>query len=306
MSRPPPTRETKPEPQARDQLHHYIHDFDPRDTVLPKRIEPGLVATVLHEELSKKRPETGPAQRIVALAVFYQTRSVVPDLLAHLHRTEQTQDDVLTSAALTCGVGYLGDRGQRDLGRGTFHHLLSLPLVENLMRVMVDVYEALTPDETSGILLGRLGELIDSFRAREDAGDQGAGTQRRILEGLANNTVRRLDLAVQIEQEILAREPDARMDALVDVYLGVDQRYGEHTRRWSVRTILRQAKELGDEAAVRAFRRALQRLGPRDEENELQRIRAILAIELFGGETTLEEREENAPRQTFFELTILE
>ena len=109
-----------------------------------------------------------------------------------------------------------------------------------------------------------------------------------------------------MKDEILAREPEARMDGLCDVYLGLDERYAEHTKRWSVRMIQREAAAHGEEAAVRAFRRALLRLGPRDDENDLERTRAILAIELFGGETTPEEREENGPRQRFFELTILD
>lgn len=306
MSRPPPPRETKPEPQARAELLHYIGGADRRYRTLPKRIAPSLVATVLHEKLAEGRPDAESAPRMVAIADFYQTRSVAPDFLTYLDRTEQTERDVFVSAALTRGVGYVGDRGERDLARGNFHHLLSLPLTESLMPSMVEVYEALTPDETSGILLGRLDEVIDALRAREQGGDLGAATQRRTLEDVRNNAVRRVDLATQMKQEILGRPLETRLDGLVDIYIGADQRYVEHTKRWAVRSLVRQAREHGDEAAVGAFRRALVRLGPRDDDNDLERIRSILAIEFFGGDTTPEERDENTPSQRFFELTLLD
>lgn len=278
-----------PEPLARAALHHFVYEFDPRVDTIPKRIDPLLVARFLHEELDKARPKPGPAERMVELADYCHTTSAVPDLLKRLDRTEQTEADFMSSAALTRGVGLLGDPAQRDLARGYFHHLLTLPFSANRIGAMIDVYEALAPEESTALLRARIEQVLGELRARDDD-EPAAGTARRELEDLLNVTLSRVEAALRMKAEVLATsDRDAQLDRLVDVYLGLDLRYYERVSRWAVRMIQRSARDVGKAPVIAAFRRALGRLGPRSEENGPKRSRAVHAIQLFHGELSPEE-----------------
>lgn len=298
----PPSGGFKPEASARAALHHYVHDFDPRLDSLPKRIDPALVERFLREQLAAmRRPPPGPATQMAALATFYDTRGIVPDMLDKLDRGERTDDDLLASTVLTGVVGALGEGEAWNAGRAYYHHLLSLPFAERHMSEVLGAYASYAPRETPGLTQGRMDTIIAALSAREQT-DPAAGPARREMENLRNVTMPRIEAGIAMETEILAiADPAARLDRIVGVYLGFDERYNESVGPWAARQLIQAGRAGRGAEIVAAIRRALPGLAGRPAA-EAWKARAVHAIDFFGGTLTPEEAKDVRPDYKRYDL----
>ncbi|XYH98339.1 hypothetical protein ACMHYB_00795 [Sorangium sp. So ce1128] len=299
---PPLSGGFKPEPIARAELHHFVHDFDPRTDSLPKRIDPLLVERFLREELAAGgRPPPDHAAQMAALANFYDVRGIVPDILKLLDRGERTDDELVASTVLTGVVGILGEGAAWDAGRGYYHYLLSLPFAERRMNDLLSAYACYAPKETPGITKGRMDELITSFSAREQM-DPAAGPARRAMENLRNVTMPRIEAGIALETEILAAaDLAARLDRIVGIYLGLDERYNEIIGPWAVRQLIRAGRTGQGAEIVAAIRRTLPSLVGKPAA-EVWKARALHAIDFFGGALTPEEARDVRPEYKRYDL----
>jgi len=290
----------KAEPIALAELHRFVSDFDPRLHSLPKRIDPALVERFLRDKLNKRGPRSDEASQLAALADFYETRGVVPSVLALLDRSERTDDAYVASLALTSVVGLLGDDAQWNAGRSYYHYLLSLPYAEARVAEVLSCYAAYAPKETIGVTLGRIDGMLASLAKRAQA-DADASVLLRAVETHRNVTVPRIEAAIAMEVEIMALAGAARLTRLVDIYLGFDERYNEIVGPWAVRMILREARTGGAEGPIAAFRAALPRIEGRAAA-DAWRARALHAIELLGGALTTEEAAAIRPANKRYDL----
>lgn len=298
----PPSDGFKPEPIARGALHHYVHNFDPRVDSLPKQIDPAFVERFLREELTtRRRPPPDHATQMATLASFYDTRGIVPDMRALLDRGERTDDELVTSTVFTGVVGLLGEGEAWSSGREYYHYLLSLPFAERRMGDLLNTYVCYAPRETPAITRGRMDELITSLSTREEM-DPTAGPARRALESLFGVTLPRIEAGVAMETEITAlADPAARLDRLVGVYLGLDERYNEIVGPWAVRQLIRDGRA-GHGGEIRAaIRRALPSLAGKPAA-EAWRARALHAIDFFGGALTSAEAKDVRPEYKRYDL----
>jgi hypothetical protein len=144
------------------------------------------------------------------------------------------------------------------------------------------------PEESSEGLLRRIEQALDRLRplARND---WTAETEMRNIEDLRGIVLYRVAGAATMKQEIMQTADKAvRLDALVNIYLNIDQRYNEFVAHWAFNKIVR-AGRTGDAAEViAALRRAVNRL-PREARDALL-ARALHAVEFFGGKLTDAER----------------
>lgn len=292
---PPPRGGYKPEPVARAALHHFVHEFDPRTDSVPKRIDPALVERFLREELAReRRMPSDHATQIAALATFYDVRGIVPDLLSHLDRGERNDDDFVTSTHFAGTVGLLGDGPAWDTARSYYHHLLTQPFAERRMSDLLSAYACFAPRESPGLTQGRMDEIIRALTAREQQ-DPGAGMARREMENLRHVTMPRIEAGIALEGEILGiTDPAARLDRLVGVYLGLDERYHEIVHPWATRQLIQAAHAGRADEIVAAIRRTLPGLASRPAA-EAWKAKAVHAIDFFGGALTPEEAKSVRP-----------
>lgn len=298
----PPSGGYKPEPIARTLLHRFVHAFDPRTDSMPKRIDPALVERFLREELADhRRPPPGQATQMSALASFYDVRGIVPDLLALLDRSEKTDEELLTSTTFAGTIALLGDRPAFDAARAYYHHLLSLPFAERRLQDLLGAYTCFAPVETPGLTQGRIDSMIASLAAREQL-DPTVGPARRAMENLRNVTLPRIEAGVALTSDIAAvADPAGRLDRIVGVYLGLDERYHEIVGPWAVRQLIRAGREGKGVEIVAAIRRALPALAGKPAA-EAWRAKALHAIELFGGALTPEEAKDTRPDNKRYDL----
>jgi hypothetical protein len=195
---------------------------------------------------------------------------------------------------LTAVVGLLGDDAQWTVGRGYYHHLLSLPSAEANLAELLSCYAAYAPRETVGVTRGRIDEIFASLQARARS-DPKADLLLSSVENLRGVTLPRIEAAAAMEAEIAAiADPTARLAKLVDVYLGFDESYHEIVVPWAVARLMREGRGEGAAAVITALRRALPRIAGRPAA-EAWRARALHAVDFFGGALTPEETADTRP-----------
>lgn len=116
----------------------------------------------------------------------------------------------------------------------------------------------------------------------------------------------RIDRASSLKQEILgASQPVGRLERLVDIYLGFDQRYSEFMDRWAARMLLRASRAGEQEQLAEVFRRAILQLETRPFDmraTQARRVRAVHALEFLGETLTSEEHAAMQPNRKMFDL----
>lgn len=272
----------KAEPIARAALHHYVFAFDARVDSLPRRIDPALVERFLREELKKRRPDPGEAERMVALALRHETQGIVPDLLALLDCGERSVQAYVVSLRLTAAVGLLGTSEQRAAGLPYYRYLLSLPFAAYRMDAVLACYQAYGPEEPLAPLRRRALSLAAELSSSRPALGSEAHIKSLELAGLETD-LQRVEKALALEAEIdaiPATEP--RLARLVAIYLELDAAYHEVLGPWAVRRLRAEARHGRSADLQAAFRRALPRLAGR-EAAEVWRARALHAVAYFGG-----------------------
>lgn len=282
-------------------LYRYVFSQSDFPEPMPKRIERGAVERFLREILSWGGIKRTPVSRVRQLALFYDVRGIVPDLLGRLDARQAAGDEPITSIIFTEVVGLLGDEAEREAGLRHYRRLLALPYKndraeEYRLRALADCLAAYAPEESSERLLGRIDRALTRLRplARNHwaaGNDWAAGVEMSNIEDLRNNTLIRVREAAAMKREIEeTADPAKRLDALVDIYLGVNMRYYEFVADWALNRIVHAASAGDDAQVIVAFRRAVTRL-PADEAREARRARALRAVEFFGGAS----RPPNAP-----------
>lgn len=267
---------------------------------MPKRIERGLVERFLREILSWRDAKRTPARELKQLALFYDARGIVPDLLGRLDGREATEVELHQSIIFAEVIGLLGDEAQREAGRRHYRRLLTLPYKKGEMqeefrlRALANCLAAYTPEESTEGLLRRIDQALARLRPLS-GNDWAAGTETREVEDLRGVVLHRVGGAGAMKREIMmTADPAKRLDALVDIYLTVDMRYYEFVADWALHGIVRAGRSGDAGEVIAAFRRAVTRL-PRDEASDARRARALHAVEYFGGELTPAERDQRRP-----------
>jgi hypothetical protein len=305
----------KPEAQAREEIDHYIEDFDLRIDGLPKLLDPALVERVLLEKLDQGRPPPPEAQRHLELADFYATSGVIPAWLEILDKGEASDADVFTACFFVIGAGVIGDSIERQRGLRHYHRLAASPRIDDKLPLLLMCLDAFTPPETSGLVLARIDAAIAPLRARVDASyargteDDSSQDESELnaRESLRNVALPRVEGAAAVKREVLTLlDVQTRLDRLAWIYVGFDLRYHEHTKPWATREILRAARSGSQAEAIAAFRNPpavtpVQVAEP--AENRL--ARAVYAIEFLGGELSPEESAVSNPTLKRVELLTL-
>ena len=101
---------------AQRELRRFVYEFDPREVILPKDIDPADVAGFIADQLHQPRISPTAANQLVELADFYDLKDLTLSLLASLDRREDSNEKYLTAIALTRGVGILGKDEQAQAG----------------------------------------------------------------------------------------------------------------------------------------------------------------------------------------------
>lgn len=300
-------RPFKPKDVARAQILEFLFQFDTRSGGIPKDIDPDHVPAVLVEALGDARINGTAAGRLADLADFYDARAIVPEIVKRLDRQEQTDRELLRSISLTGAIALLGDGEARSFGRAYYRHLLYHPMAPACVPALIMCFAEYAPEESSALLRGRIDELVAALEAQSKT-DPTAQVRALNMGDLRGGLLLRAEESAALKAQIMsARDPAARLDQLIDIYLDVDMRLYEFMRRWAVRMIQREASA-GSAPVVAGFRRAIERLGvpPPDETAQARRSRCLRAVEFFGGEITVEERASLGPFARLFDLLSTE
>ena len=286
-------------------LYRYLFLRSDFPEPMPKRVERGMLERFLREILSWRDAKRTPAGALKQLALFYDARGIVPDLLTRLDGREATEAELQQSIIFTEVVGMLGDEAQREAGRQYYRHLLTLPYKNGSppeqfrLRALTDCLAAYTPEESTEGLLRRIDKALARLRPLASK-DWGAGMEMRVIEDLRNVVLYRVAGAGAMKREIVqTADPAKRLDALVNIYLNVEQRYSEFVDDWALHGIVRAGRTGDAREVIAAFRRAIPRL-PR-EAREARRARALHAVEYFGGELTPAERRQRRPFESRYD-----
>lgn len=276
-------------------LHRYFFSKSDFPEPMPKRVERAVVERYLREILSWEYPEWMPLNELRMAALFYNTQGIVPDLLSLTDARKTTGWGLQHSIVFTELVGLLGTDAQRETGRRYYRHLLTLPYkkgpVQELfqLRALTNCLVAYMPEESNEGLLRRIEQALHRLRplARND---WAADVEVREIEDLRGEVRFRVAAVANMKREIMrAADPSKRLDALVNIYLNIDQRLNEYVALWAFNKLVRAGRTGDAREVVAALRRGVTRL-PRDDARDALRARALHAVEFFGGQLTPAER----------------
>ena len=269
---------------AQRELRRFVYEFDPREVILPKDIDPADVAGFIADQLHQPRISPTAANQLVELADFYDLKDLTLSLLARLDRREDSNEKYLTAIALTRGVGILGKDEQIQAGLNYLRYLAGLPYASAAVPELLSCYSEYSLTGPSAFMKALIEGIMSQLR--DDAkSTPSLETRMRAVEDLYNNTLSRVEAATESKKQIASEnESTARLDALVDVYLNLNPRYREWMERWAVRQLLREFESSGTPVLTGAFRRGLGRV-----QTSGPRAVCLRAIEFFGGRLSAEE-----------------
>jgi hypothetical protein len=286
-------------------LHRYFFSRSDFPEPIPKRVERAVVERFLREILGWEYPKGMPLQQLRQVAIFYDMQGIVPDLLSRLDAQKTTGWELQDSIIFAELVGLLGDDAQREAGLRFYRHLLTLPYKNDpvqeqfRLRALMNCLVAYAPEESSEGLLRRIEQALARLRplARND---WAAGTEMREVEDMRGVVRYRVAGAAAMKREITqTADPAKRLDALVNIYLNIDQRYNEFVADWALNKIVRAGRTGDALEVIAALRRAVTRM-PRESRDALL-ARALHAVEFFGGKLTHAERTLTRPAQRRFD-----
>jgi hypothetical protein len=285
-------RRSYKQPSAAEwELRRFVYEFDPREVILPKDIDPVDVASFIQDQLHQLRLSPTAADQLVELADFYDLKNLTPSLLARLDKREDSNEKYLTAIALTRGVGILGKDEQLRAGLDYLLYLSGLRYASASVAELLSCYSEYSLTSPAGFR-APIERILSQLR-NDAKSTPSLETRMRAVEDLYNNTVSRIEAATETKKQIVSEnESTARLDALVDVYLNLNPRYREWMERWAVRELLREFESSGKPALTAAFRRGLGRVQTSaTSEDTLAGPRAVClrSIEFFGGRLSAEE-----------------
>jgi hypothetical protein len=276
-------------------LHRYFFSKSDFPEPLPKRVERAVVERFLREILDWRYPEGMPLRQLRTVALFYDMQGIVPDLLGRLDARKTNGWELQRSILFAELVGLLGDDLQRETGRRYYRYLLTLPYKKGPVQeqfhlsALTNCLVAYMPGESNEGLLRRIERALDRLRplARND---WTAETEMHVTEDLRGEVRFRVAAVATMKREIMqAADLAKRLDALVNIYLNIDQRLNEYVAHWALHKLVRAGRTGDAEQVIAAFRRAVTRL-PREDRKDALLTRALHAVEFFGGKLTHAER----------------
>ena len=278
-------------PPSLPELEEFVfHPDQFAKEAIPRRLQPGDVASVLMTRLDGSTP-LDALQQAEKVIDFYDLNEVAAYLRRFLDGREAGPDQRKRSIVITRTIARSGSPEDRRFAAGYLGFLVQRATAAELLG-LVSIYEALGPEGDSQPLRAAASGLLAAGPSPTDA---------KALQTLLNMTIPRAEQANTMKSRILAMPDRAqRIDGEVKVYLALLVGYPEYLPGWAARRLRRET--WGDNPADQTVRNpdrrrstevadAFRRVIPVVEANRafddhiksLKRVSCLRAIDFFGG-----------------------
>ena len=240
-------------------------------------------------------------RRVRILADLYFLKENLEFIESRLNKKEAKAPELIRSIFCTIILREIGSEAQHKHAAQYYEYMVSHRLANKTFAELLECLAVLGRDVRPDSLQTRMEREAKSLAARE-AEDNDAGTEKRYIEGLADNEF----FIIEESNKSRARiskigSDDARLLELVKAYLLLtEDEGGDYFALWTQQQIRRAAERDGNEKVIKTFRYVLSNLGE-SADVLFCKTRAYNAIEFFGGKLNAEEitfMKKNRQRQT--------
>jgi hypothetical protein len=231
--------------------------------------------------------------RVRVLADFYNLNEILKTIQGMLDKLESEPILLDRSIAGTIMLEEIGDEGQKKTAAQYYDYLISHRFANEKFAELIECLATFGNEVNPQPLLSRIEQEVKSLAARE-AGEPEAGTEKRYIEGLADNEFFIIEEANKARARVSnIGSTDERLFELIKAYLHLtEDDGGDYFFLWTHQQIRRIAETEGNEKVIEAFRLTVSKLDkmPAADKN-FCKVRSLNAIEFFGGKLKADEAE---------------
>ena len=231
--------------------------------------------------------------RVRIIADLYNLKEILKFIQSVLNKQESEPVLLDRSIAGTIMLEEIGDEGQKKAAEQYYEYLVTHRFANEKFGELIQCLAVFGNEVSPNSLRTKMEQEVKSLAARE-ASEAEAGTEKRYIEGLADNEFFIIEEANKARERISTiGSQDARLLELIKAYLHLtDDDGGEYFFLWTQQQIRRTAEAEGKEKVIEAFRFTVGKLGKMEAADEkFCKVRSYNAIEFFEGKLTNEEEE---------------
>lgn len=224
-------------------------------------------------------------RRVRILADLYNLKENLGFIESLLNKKEANARELDRSIFSTIILREIGDEAQKKRAAQYYEYLVSHRFANETFDALLECLAVFGYEMRPDSLRSRMEQEIKSLAARE-AGEPQAGTEKRYIEGLANNEFLIIEEGNKSRERISKiSASDERLLELIKAYLHLtEDDGGEYFFLWTQQQIRRTAEAEGNEKVVEALRVSLNKLDKMEAADKtFCKIRLFNAIEFFDG-----------------------
>lgn len=281
--------------EAHKALDRYVFSRDARCSGhVPKNVNPVDLPEYLEDTIIADL-KGGACWRVFDVMDDYVRGGELGLMAPFLNKKEREDDEFVRSVCYTFAHAVLGGAHEETLGQDYYDYLLAHREARRYFEGLVSIYGVLLIHRKATSPETKIREEMKRIEPRAEKDDE-ADTELSDLDELTESILELEEDIESIKSIDSNRRPELRYRALAKNYVGLDSDLGPAGEKWVERTLRREGARSGGQI-VAAFREVIVAptfKGEDAADTDTMRVRALRAIDFFGGE--LDEKELGAIR----------